>query len=74
MRLTNITAACILGASLALPVRAQEPEAPDAPAEQATAADDSAFQAPDLEWATWAWTRTEILSSTDLEPSASGRA
>jgi hypothetical protein len=27
---------------------------------------DLIFQAPDLEWATWAWVRTEILESIDL--------
>jgi uncharacterized membrane-anchored protein len=42
MRLTNITAAWILGASLALPAWAQEPEAAEAPAEQAAEGEEAA--------------------------------
>ncbi len=52
MRLTNITAAWLLGASLALPGWAQEPEASEAPAEESAAADESEFQGPSLDYKT----------------------
>jgi uncharacterized membrane-anchored protein len=51
MRLTNITAACILSASLAMPAWAQETEAAEAQPEQAApAAEPEQFQGPKLDY------------------------
>jgi uncharacterized membrane-anchored protein len=52
MRLTNITAAWLLGASLALPGWAQEPEASEVPTEESAESEAPEFQGPSLDYKT----------------------